>query len=194
MWSGWNDSLSGMDRYALEVFKLSHEGNILFERFPLKPDNITAYNETENGVFNMTYTPSFSSGMFSAILEAQDTANNSRYIRRFFLYDSDSTITKQTGINQRLFVSSASNVSDYTWQTNNITGPTTITLDWTDHYINQVHVSGGFLNAIQAYPPQLQDTSIDPNAPFKKQIDTKIVDNTVDRPASRIESINAIVK
>ena len=55
--------------------------------------------------------------IFSILLEARDVANNSRIARRFVIYDPDSEITLNTGKNEKLFVSSADESTDYQWQT-----------------------------------------------------------------------------
>lgn len=187
LWSGWVDSLAGMSRYALEVFKLSRQGDILLEADPLAPEMITEFNDTTTDSFDFTYQPS-GAGMFSCILEAADGANNSRYIRRFFLYDPESSITINAG---GLRVASATPESTYSWQDNVEGSATAISVNWDGHFINQIQTDGGFLNAIQDYPPQLQDLNVDTT--FKKVIDTDITD-TSNRTSAAIANINGIVK
>ncbi|XP_033761319.1 uncharacterized protein LOC117343114 [Pecten maximus] len=187
LWSGWDDSLSGMSRYALEVFKLTRQGDILLEADPLAPEMITAFNDTSINDYSFNYQPS-GPGMFSCILEAADAANNSQYIRRFFLYDPESTITTNPG---GLKVASATPESSYSWQGNLDDSATGISVNWAGHFINQLHSDGGFLNAIQDYPPQLQDLNVDTT--FKKVIDTSIP-NTSNRTSAAIPNIDGIVK
>ncbi|XP_060064515.1 uncharacterized protein LOC132544877 [Ylistrum balloti] len=187
LWSGWVDSLAGMSRYALEIFKLTRQGDILLEAEPLNPELITAFNDTSVNDYSFTYQPS-GPGMFSCILEAADLANNSRYIRRFFLYDPVSTITVNPGV---MKVASATPESGYTWQGNQENGATDISVYWAGHFINQLQTDGGFLNAIQDYPPQLQDLNVDTT--FKKVIDTTITD-TSNRTNAAITNIDGIIK
>ncbi|OWF35134.1 uncharacterized protein LOC110443319 [Mizuhopecten yessoensis] len=186
-WSGWVDNLSGMYRYALEVFKLTRQGDILLEADPLGPVLITAFNDTSIVDYSFTYQPA-EPGMYSTILEAADASNNSIYIRRFFLYDPVSSITVNAGV---MKVTSATPESGYSWQDNQENTATAISVNWASHFINQLQADGGFLNAIQDYPPQLQDLNVDTS--FKKVIDTDITDNS-NRTSAAIPNIEGIVK
>ncbi|XP_067683652.1 uncharacterized protein [Haliotis asinina] len=151
-WDGWTDSLSGMHRYAWEVFRLdtvTADGK-LGEKSPLQPLVNRAWFEN-NGTLPVRYTPP-APGMYSVILEASDLANNSRYARRLFLYDDASNVN--VSVEDRLFISSASAASNHTWQTSL---EADVVVEWGGHFSNQVHHKSNLLNAVAAYPAQFTD-------------------------------------
>ncbi|XP_067649446.1 ephrin type-A receptor 5-like [Haliotis asinina] len=149
-WEGWTDSLSGMHRYAWEVFRLDTTGGKLREKKPLEP-LVNREWLVKNGTFPVTYTPP-APGMYSVILEASDLANNSCYARRLFLYDDASNVS--VSVDDPLFISSAAAATNYRWQASLNAD---VVVNWTGHFSNQVHHKSNLLNAVADYPPQFTD-------------------------------------
>ncbi|XP_046564127.1 uncharacterized protein LOC124272926, partial [Haliotis rubra] len=156
-WSNWNDVLSGMYRYAWEVFKLQVDGNqVLKEYEPLNPIygpvEVNQSSSASNS-FQAIYTPT-APGVYSFILEASDKANNSVFVRRIAIYDPVSSVTIDTGAENRLYISSADPNGGYNWQDD---PSREIKVTWTNHFVNLMHEQGKWLNQVLAYPPQLEN-------------------------------------
>ncbi|XP_067649879.1 uncharacterized protein [Haliotis asinina] len=187
-WSNWNDFLSGMYRYAWEVFKLQVDGNqVLKEYEPLKPIygpiEVNQSSSASNS-FQTTYTPT-DPGVYSFILEASDKANNSVFVRRIALYDPVSSVTIDTGADNRLYISSAYPNGGYNWQDD---PSRDIKVTWTNHFVNLMHEQGKWLNQVLAYPPQLED--------FLKNIprESKQDDHEGNRTVEAIPNRRGVVK
>ncbi|XP_067649175.1 uncharacterized protein [Haliotis asinina] len=187
-WSNWNDFLSGMYRYAWEVFKLQVDGNqVLKEYEPLKPIygpiEVNQSSSASNS-FQTTYTPT-DPGVYSFILEASDKANNSVFVRRIALYDPVSNVTIDTGADNRLYISSADPNGGYNWQDD---PSRNIKVTWTNHFVNLMHERGKWLNQVLAYPPQLED--------FLKNIprESKQDDHEGNRTVEAIPNRRGVVK
>ncbi|XP_063419667.1 uncharacterized protein LOC134704814 [Mytilus trossulus] len=194
-WSGWSDGdLSGVKRYAFEVWRMEYSLDYLVLR---EPDILTDYNPvpefiTEVQASNNTF-PEYEPkepGVYSTILEVADRANNSRYVRRIAIFDKTSEISIMSS--HRLFVSSASNESNYSWQTtpNNLQ-TTTLLVQWENHFINEVHENGHFLARVQEYTPRLSD---DINRDDYKEIEFQFDDDEGNRTKEEILNINSIVR
>ncbi|XP_046582946.1 uncharacterized protein LOC124290266 [Haliotis rubra] len=156
-WSNWNDVLSGVYRYAWEVFKLQVDGNqVLKEYEPLNPIygpvEVNQSSSASNS-FQANYTPT-APGVYSFILEASDKANNSVFVRRIAIYDPVSSVTIDTGADNRLYISSADPNGGYNWQDD---PSREIKVKWTNRFVNLMHEQGKWLNQVLAYPPQLED-------------------------------------
>ncbi|CAC5366494.1 Tyrosine-protein kinase receptor Tie-1,Vascular endothelial growth factor receptor 3,Vascular endothelial growth factor receptor 1,Vascular endothelial growth factor receptor 2 [Mytilus coruscus] len=193
-WSGWSDgSLSGVKRYAFEVWKMefSLDYSVLRE-----PDILSDYNPvpefiTEVLASNNTF-PEYEPkepGVYSTILEVADKANNSRYVRRIAIFDKTSEISVMSS--HRLFVSSASNQSNYNWQTTPENVQTTLNVQWENHFMNEVHEKGHFLARVQDYTARLSDNvkRVD-----YKEIEPQFDDNEGSRTKYEIPNINSIVR
>ncbi|XP_071102509.1 uncharacterized protein [Haliotis cracherodii] len=155
-WSDWADVLSGMHRYAWEVFKLQVDGNQVLKEFkPLNPIHgpieVNQSSSASNS-FQATYTP-LQPGVYSFILEASDKANNSLFVRRIAIYDPVSNVTIDTRADNRLYISSADANGGYNWQDD---PSRDIKVTWTNHFVNLMHEEGKWLNQVLAYPPQLE--------------------------------------
>ncbi|XP_052090888.1 uncharacterized protein LOC127727811, partial [Mytilus californianus] len=194
-WSGWSDrDLSGVKQYAFEVWKMEYSFDYSVLR---EPDILPNYNPvpefiTEVLASNNTF-PEYEPkgpGVYSTILEVADRANNSRYVRRIAIFDKTSEISTKS--NHRLFVSSASNQSNYSWQTtpNNLQ-TTTLIVQWENHFINEVHENGHFLARVQDYTPRLSDNVKRVNY---KEIESQFDDNEGSRTKDEIPNINSIVQ
>jgi hypothetical protein len=131
-------------------------------------------------------------GIYSCILEVSDEANNTRYARRFVIYDKTSQVTVQD--NNPLYCMSASEPSGYKWQTNinnDINGTTRVDISWADHFVNEVHEAGHFLSPVGRYQERLTDGG--------RRVDYKKIEEAFDdfegtRTRYGIENVNSIVK
>ncbi|CAC5401878.1 Mast/stem cell growth factor receptor kita [Mytilus coruscus] len=190
-WDGWKDELSGVMRYSLEVWKMEYSKDFKNLREPLItttknpiPVFIREVNVTDP--FQYPTFPPTEPGVYSCILEVSDNANNTRYARRFVLYDRTSEITTQN--ENPMKCTTASSSTGYIWQTN---GDKTVQITWKDHFINTVHADGHFLSPISAYEPRLTDGG--------RRIDYKKIENKFDDHEGKMnrngtDNINGIVK
>ncbi|VDI54788.1 fibroblast growth factor receptor 3 [Mytilus galloprovincialis] len=190
-WDGWKDELSQVMRYSIEVWKMEYSEDFDYLREPLITETanpIPAFIREVN-VTNQIQYPTFpptEPGVYSCILEVSDNANNTRYARRFVLFDKTSTVTTQN--ENPIKCTTASSSTGYTWQTN---GDKTVQISWTNHFINTVHAAGHFLSPISAYAPRLTDGG--------RRIDYKKIENKFDDYEGKItrngtDNINGIVK
>lgn len=157
-WKGWKDQLSKVARYALEVFELEKGGDgTLKEPYtdlvpnPV-PITIREFNETtEGGTHSFTYQPN-KPGVYSCILEINDRANNSAYVRRFVIYDPISKVTSDKS--HPFYATSGNSQANYEWQNIN---PNNFTFTWENHFLNELHENGNFLARIRLFPASLDD-------------------------------------
>ncbi|OPL33423.1 hypothetical protein AM593_09985, partial [Mytilus galloprovincialis] len=186
--------LSGVERYAFEVWKMEYSLDYSVLR---EPDILSDYNPvpefiTEVLASNNTF-PEYEPkgpGVYSTILEVADKANNSRYVRRIAIFDKTSDISTKSS--NRLFVSSASNQSNFSWQTTpNNQQTTTLIVQWENHFINEEHENGHFLARIQDYTPRLSD---DVRRFDYKEIESQFDDYEGSRTKDEISNINSIVR
>ncbi|CAG2213724.1 unnamed protein product [Mytilus edulis] len=194
-WSGWSDGdLSGVKRYAFEVWRMEYSLDYLVLR---EPDILPNYNPVPEFITEVLasnnafpeYEPK-EPGVYSTILEVADRANNSRYVRRIAIFDKTSEISTKSS--HRLFLSSASNESNYNWQTTpNSPHTTTLIVQWENHFINEVHENGHFLARVQDYTPRLSD---DINRDDYKEIESQFDDDEGNRTKEEILNINSIVR
>ena len=153
--------MSKVARYALEVYKLVKAGNgTLKEPYTdLVPNpvplTITEFNETSEGAaHSFTFQPQ-EPGVYSWILEVNDKANNSAYVRRFVIYDPSSKVKSDS--THPLYATSGNAESDFKWQINN---PMTVSFSWKDHFLNELHERGNFLARIKRFPVSLNDVGV----------------------------------
>lgn len=187
-WSGWSDSLARMESYNWEIFELRNKSGTQRYATRSKADCINPqlgpdcnpfldpifskkFNHT-GGELSMSYTPP-KPGVFAMILEASDKANNSDYVARYVVYDPSSTIEIQTG-NHDIKALSGSNNASFKWQVLSASSQSglNLTFSWKGHFINRLHHEGGFLNNIENYAPQLQDSNTGDNR-FPKTVNVK---------------------
>ncbi|CAG2241605.1 unnamed protein product [Mytilus edulis] len=108
-------------------------------------------------------------GVYSVILEINDRANNSEYVRRIAIYDNTSQI--DTSETNQLFVSSALSATDYKWQ-----------ILYAKDNITQIK-----------YEARLSDPE-NPHRHEYKRILAEFDDNEGARTKSAIPNVHAIVK
>lgn len=147
-----------MARYALEVFKLEKGGDGTSKKpyTDLIPNPvpliITEFLETtEEGGHSFTYEPD-QPGVYSWILEINDRANNSAYVRRFVIYDPISKVTSDKS--NPFYATSGNSIANYEWQNSN---PKTFSFSWKNHFLNKIHEDGNFLARIRLFPDSLSD-------------------------------------
>ena len=189
-WQGWNDSLSGIWFYHWEIFLLEKIGDELRERGRkyLEPVYKRTIGHSNNIPYTFRYTPDV--GVYSIILEVTDHANNSEYVRRFVIYDPSSNITT---LEPMKLVNAYDDT--FEWQRWNEEGYTDIVFSWENHFINQLHHIGGYLNKINDYPPQLKDEQLEEEGNiFKKDINKYLVDPKSNRTQDEIANKKGIVK
>ncbi|KAK7096288.1 hypothetical protein V1264_005597 [Littorina saxatilis] len=178
-WSGWQDQLSGMHRYALEVFVLNMtRPNQLGILKPLQPLFITEVYET-NGPLSQIYQPP-SPGMYAVILEAGDLANNTKYVRRLVLYDPVSGV--DTDPAHHLRFTTASPMDNYAFQ-NNTSAPV---VTWEGFFVNRLHEENALLGSVDPYPSQLEDS--------RKRIPPQLDDDEGERTVKAIPNERGIVE
>ncbi|XP_076090376.1 uncharacterized protein LOC143062597 [Mytilus galloprovincialis] len=178
-------------RYSFEVWKMEFSLDFQNLREPLitSIDNPIPIFIEEVNVTNPIQYPTFTPnepGVYSCILEVSDRANNTRYARRFVLFDKTSAVTTQN--ENPMYCTTASSSTSYAWQTN---GGNTVQISWKDHFINTVHADGHFLSPISAYEPRLTDGG--------RRVDYKNIENKFDDYEGKmnrngIDNINGIVK
>ena len=135
------------------------------------------------------YTPS-EPGVYSCILEVNDKANNSIYVRRIVVFDDTSDINVNSS--NGLYISTASTETDYMWQTEyNLDGVTDINVVWTDLFSNHLHDKEHFLSKILDYEPRLSDNI---NRHDYKKILAVFDDNEGDRTLNATSHLRGIIK
>ncbi|XP_064614578.1 uncharacterized protein LOC135478236 [Liolophura sinensis] len=189
-WPGWQDPLSGIERYTWRVFRLraDRDGNLTEVDQPVyshQANGSLAGLETDN------YTPD-TAGMYSVYLQVSDKANNSRYARTLVLYDPSSQVEINTSPDAELFVSSASSEVDFHWQTN-LQSP--ITVSWKKHFRNKFHEVNSLLNRVLPYPGNVYIKEIgDRKYVISKEVDDNYDDHEGNRTVDAIRNVHGIVK
>ncbi|CAG2246094.1 unnamed protein product [Mytilus edulis] len=192
-WSGWKDKLSGVSRYVFEVWKMeySYDRNGLREPLITSAINpvplfIQEVNAT-GSIHFPTYEPR-DPGVYSTILEVNDRANNSKYARQVAIFDRTSNIS--TSLEDLIVVTTASPLSNFTWQTSQFSK---IKVSWTGHFMNDVHEKGHFLEKILDYEPRLSDGKQGRRHDYKKIL-PRFDDNDGVRNRSSIPNIKSIIR
>jgi hypothetical protein len=84
-------------------------------------------------------------GPYSAVLTVVDNAGNEQSVRRIFIFDDTSTVTKDETTPVRVL--SASPNTNYEWI---VTSEPNLLVNWTSRFLNKLHHSGKWLNAVSA--------------------------------------------
>lgn len=196
-WKGWYDDMygAGMWQYYLELHRLVVKpvtGN-LTEENPVRPKDTALVMHQNSTVMQHTFQVT-EPGVYSLLLEARDQANNSRIARRFVTFDPNSEITSDT--TYKLFVSSATEKSNFRWQSNyNIVNKTAlISVSWEKHFRNPTQDDGQFLNPIDPFPVQFKDLQDDGILFANKFVAPSLDDNFGSRTLSGIPNKLGIVK
>ncbi|XP_071145207.1 uncharacterized protein, partial [Mytilus edulis] len=192
-WSGWKDKLSGVSRYVFEVWKMEYSYDKTGLREPLittafnpVPLFIKELNAT-GSIHFPTYEPR-DPGVYSAILEVNDRANNSKYARQVAIFDRTSNISTSSA--HLIVVTTASPSSNFTWQTSQFLK---IEVSWSGHFMNEVHEKGHFLAKILDYEPRLDDGKQGRRHDYKKIL-PRFDDNDGVRNKSFIPNIKSIIR
>lgn len=175
-WEGWSDSLSGIDHYGLSIFKLftDENGNL---REPLQPTTTVSFSNLN---LSYVYEPS-DKGVYSFVLSVEDKASNRKYTRQLAIYDPTSVISLGTNDGELMYISSANSNTNHSWQSIK----TEITVNWTNHFVNWVHVNGSFLKQFVTKPI---------NGVYKYYITDNMDDHSGHRSLAAIPNINGIVR
>ncbi|XP_046572318.1 uncharacterized protein LOC124280399 isoform X5 [Haliotis rubra] len=130
-WSGWSDADAGVDHFVRDVYELHAVGDVLRDK--RRVDTTTLTSSTTSNSYTLT-----TAGVYSVVLSAYDKGGNHRSTRRIVIYDGTSTVT--TLVNTSLRVTTASPATS-AWQTTS----SSVTVDWTNRYINTVHHNNKWL-------------------------------------------------
>ncbi|XP_055958814.1 uncharacterized protein LOC130014035 [Patella vulgata] len=136
-WDGWIDADAGIKEYSYELFELHPVGNELGVKA-----RKTGSSTTSKSV-DVTFSKP---AVYSMILSAYDKAGNYKKARRLVIFDDTSAVTTTSG--SVLRVTTALSTTNYKWQTN----LNSVTISWTNRYINTIHHNGRFLAAVRSEP------------------------------------------
>ena len=153
IFEGWFDPIpvggttkhtSSIQSYEIKVNEISVSNGIVKVNTLKKAVFSKTFNATETRVkLNIS---SDKPQLFCVTLEVKDVADNSRQARRFFLFDNSSSIKSRS--DKPVYFSSASNVSNYIWQTHH----NDICLKWKGHFYNEFYKKNKVLNRIETTP------------------------------------------
>ena len=115
---------------------------LLFLRLQTKYSLHDTNQVYESNLTSQSYSPP-RPGLYSVVLGASDLANNTKYVRRLMLFDPLSGVTSDP--DHALFVSTASEAANYTYQSN-ITSDVVVT--WEGHFRNAFLEDNGLLGKI----------------------------------------------
>jgi hypothetical protein len=195
-WEGWSDILAGVSRYVFEVWMMKYSED---ESGLKEPEITTEFNPKPlyiveimaNNITFPMYKPN-EPGIYSCILEINDRANNSEYVRRIVIYDNSSMVN--TSETKAFYVSTASSDANFMWQTTfSEDGLTQVNVSWQGHFFNPIHEEGHFLANVLKYEARLSDPN-NPKLHDYKRILTNFDDNEGERTISSIPNIHSIVK
>ncbi|XP_062611710.1 uncharacterized protein LOC134273528 [Saccostrea cucullata] len=178
-WNKWNDDLSGLKEYKLQVYLLKPNTTYLTEPYPWNPLEEIVINDTNVNVWY--YIPPMA-GMYSFILNVIDNANNTQYARTLVLYDPSSSVTLSTS---PFIATSAEPETNYMWQ-NNLKN--NITVSWKGRFENKFHDTNKLLNQVSHYQ------HFDHMIKYEKHVPQQLDDKTGNRTLERIPNIRGIVK
>lgn len=186
--------LSGVHRFSLEIWKLEYVESEDGFREPLKnasqnPVPLFIYETlAENTMFpQFVFTEP---GLYSCILEVNDRANNSEYVRRIVLYDSTSDVSVNSS--SGIIVSSALSETDYSWQTDfDPKDVTTLQMSWSYLFYNFFHTQEHLLSKVLDYEPRLSDGGRRQNY---KRIRSHFDDLEGNRTINALPNVNGITR
>ncbi|XP_062574387.1 uncharacterized protein LOC134236235 isoform X4 [Saccostrea cucullata] len=177
-WQNWEDELSGIQEYKIQVYQLKLNTTNLAEPNPWRPDEEISLTPLET---SYTYTPK-RAGMYSLVLNVIDKANNTQYARTLVLYDPSSNIT----LSELPFkAESAASETNYQWQ-NNLSN--NIIMSWKGHFQNKFHDDNKLLNPVTHY------RHFHYEAKYEKQVPYQLDDNSGKRTLAEIRNVHGIVK
>ncbi|XP_062589685.1 uncharacterized protein LOC134251302 isoform X1 [Saccostrea cucullata] len=185
---GWDDIPSGVETYFLEIHQLKKNlhSNTLTEEAPMDP----FYREERNlsSLPFPDFTPS-EPGVYSAILQVTDKANNSEFARQIAIYDPNSTIT--TTEESNFYVSSAEKLSNYSWQSR----CSTVEITWRDYFRNLYHVENHLLLSVDKFPLQIRGGDVDElKSEIVKDVKDFYDDHTGKRSVLAVKNLHGITE
>ncbi|XP_061164432.1 uncharacterized protein LOC133173456 [Saccostrea echinata] len=177
-WQNWEDELSGIQEYKIQIYLLKLNTTKLAEPNPWHPDEEISLSASET---SYTYTPK-RAGVYSFILNVIDRANNTQYARTLVLYDPSSNIT----LSELPFQArSAEAETNFQWQ-NNLTND--INMSWKGHFRNKFQDDNKLLNPVTHYK------HFDYVAKYEKLVPNQLDDNSGKRTLRGIRNVHGIVK
>ncbi|XP_055958832.1 uncharacterized protein LOC126829498 [Patella vulgata] len=162
-WDGWSDTDSGLKDYEYELFELHRVGNELGTNQRILDSRTTSKS------VDITFPKT---AVYSVILSAYDKAGNYKKARRLVIFDDSSSVTTTQG--SVLRATSALSSTNYKWQTN----LNSVTISWTNRFINTVHHNGRFLAAVKSEPG----------------VESQYDDNDGSRTTQAVDNVQGIVK
>ncbi|XP_061191567.1 uncharacterized protein LOC133199714 [Saccostrea echinata] len=185
---GWDDIPSGVEKYFLEIHKLKKNphSDTLTEEAPMNP----LYREEKNSssLPFLEFTPP-DPGVYSAILQVTDKANNSEFARQIAVYDPNSTIT--TTAESNFYVSSAEKVSNYSWQSR----CSTVEVKWKDFFRNSYHVENHLLLSVEKFPLQIRGGDVEElKSEIVKDVEDIYDDHNGSRSVSAVKHLHGITE
>ncbi|XP_046562882.1 uncharacterized protein LOC124271765 [Haliotis rubra] len=163
-WSGWSDADAGVDHFVRDVYELHAVGDVLRDKRRVVTTTLTS--STTSNSYTLATT-----GVYSVVLSAYDKGGNHRSTRRILVYDGTSNVTTQANTSLRV-TTAASATSE--WQTTS----SSVTVDWTNRYINTVHRNNKWLLGVAS----LGNISLDYD------------DNEGDRSVSAINNVQGLTR
>ncbi|CAC5414424.1 unnamed protein product [Mytilus coruscus] len=147
VFGGWLDDLSGINDFTFQVFEVKTKDNIKLT------DGETAASIEDEVINNTTGRFKLTKpGVYSIHLSAFDNTNNaenvgnSRTARTLLFFDDESAVDIQDA--NPMECSQASKNSSFKWV---VQDTSTVTITWTDHFINTRHETNKWLAIIEPY-------------------------------------------
>ncbi|KAL3873868.1 hypothetical protein ACJMK2_036952, partial [Sinanodonta woodiana] len=142
-WDGWQDDLSGIDHYDIEIFYLSAGENN--DESVLKSGLQTIKCDTCKNITDTQAQIEFrKKGPYAVFIVAFDKAKNHARARRIILFDDEPIINYTHG--SRTIVKTASVETNYTWITRNTS---VVEVDWKGRFISMDIDQGKWLNKVE---------------------------------------------
>ncbi|KAL3871814.1 hypothetical protein ACJMK2_039786, partial [Sinanodonta woodiana] len=139
-WCGWQDTVSGISKYEIEVFQLILNGDktqlIHGDKVPGSPGPLdSSISEANISLSNV--------GAYAVVLIAFDRTGNRKASRRILIFDNISALEIK---NDPSKVTSASRETNYRW----VTEPRKfVHVEWKNRFSNTVYEENGWLNSVE---------------------------------------------
>ncbi|KAL3871816.1 hypothetical protein ACJMK2_039788 [Sinanodonta woodiana] len=139
-WCGWQDTVSGISKYQIEVFQLIPNGDktqlIHGNKVPGSPGPLdSSISEANISLSNV--------GVYAVVLIAFDRTGNRKSSRRILIFDNISDVETTKDPSK---VASASRETNYSW----ITEPRKfVRVEWKNRFSNKLDEENGWLNSVE---------------------------------------------
>ena len=148
--SGWDDNppangtsihASGIETYEITIHAVQDKSDVQELETKIWPNTNPIVTSSSNPI-KLTL-PDQNPALFGILLTVKDVANNVQQARRFVLYDSVSQI--KIASHKKLYCSSATSSTNYTWQTHN----SEVCFLWAGMYYNDKYIHMNALHPIR---------------------------------------------